>query len=430
MARLIPRDPHPDATLALLRDPYRYISRQCRARGSDVFETRLLLERTLCMTGSEAARVFYSDRFVRSGAMPTRIQKTLLGTAGVQSLDGAAHRQRKRMFVLLTEGEHAMDLASRFAAQLRDSIPQWERRERIALHDEMVVVLTRCALSWLGIPIAEPQVGPLARDLAALFLYAGSVGPRHWQARLARGRCERWAAAEIEQARARPPSRDDISGIARVAWHRQVDGTLLDPHEAAVELLNLIRPTVAVSVFIVFVAHALHVHPECGRNLEEGSVRHEDAFLQEVRRSYPFFPAVAARVREAFEWQGFAFPAGRRVLLDLYGTDHDPRVWEAPEEFRPERFLDREPGRFELVPQGGGDPATGHRCPGEHVALELMRAALDALLRGMRYEVPPQDLALDWSALPALPRSGFEIARVRAVVRPQRAAGRLAAPAG
>ena len=33
---------------------------------------------------------------------------------------------------------------------------------------------------------------------------------------------------------------------------------MLDPRIAAVELLNILRPTVAVSVFITFTAHALH----------------------------------------------------------------------------------------------------------------------------------------------------------------------------
>jgi fatty-acid peroxygenase len=40
----------------------------------------------------------------------------------------------------------------------------------------------------------------------------------------------------------------------------------------------------------------------------------------------PFFPAVAARVRRDFDWKGYRLPRGRRVLLDLYGTDYDPRT--------------------------------------------------------------------------------------------------------
>jgi fatty-acid peroxygenase len=62
----VPRDNRPDATLALLADPYRFVSKQCRAYGSDLFETRLMFRKTICMTGPEAAQLFYDQsRFMR-----------------------------------------------------------------------------------------------------------------------------------------------------------------------------------------------------------------------------------------------------------------------------------------------------------------------------------------------------------------------------
>ena len=77
---LIPRDNSLDASLALLSDPYRFISNRCRRYRSDLFETRLLLRKTMCMTGPEAAQLFYDpSRFARRGAMPKAIQRTLLG---------------------------------------------------------------------------------------------------------------------------------------------------------------------------------------------------------------------------------------------------------------------------------------------------------------------------------------------------------------
>ncbi len=48
----IPRDKSLDSTLALLSDPHRFISTRCRRYQSDLFETRLLLQRTICMTGA------------------------------------------------------------------------------------------------------------------------------------------------------------------------------------------------------------------------------------------------------------------------------------------------------------------------------------------------------------------------------------------
>jgi hypothetical protein len=65
------------------------------------------------------------------------------------------------------------------------------------------------------------------------------------------------------------------------------------------------------------------------------------------------------------------------------------------------------------VPQGGGDHRTGHRCPGEWITLALLETAADAFARRLEYAVPRQDLRIDFGRLPALPRSGFAIARVR-----------------
>src|SRR3982751_4880757 len=98
----MPRDKSVDATLALMRDPYGFIGKRCEQAASDVFEARILLRRTVCMRGRDAARVFYDpERFMRKGAAPLRVQKTLFGVGGVQSLDGAAHRMRKAVFMQL-----------------------------------------------------------------------------------------------------------------------------------------------------------------------------------------------------------------------------------------------------------------------------------------------------------------------------------------
>ena len=81
----IPRDESVDGTLGLLRDPYGFVRKRCQRYGADLFETRLLLRRTICMTGPEAAQLFYDpDRFRRRGAMPGRVRRTLLGVGGVQ----------------------------------------------------------------------------------------------------------------------------------------------------------------------------------------------------------------------------------------------------------------------------------------------------------------------------------------------------------
>jgi fatty-acid peroxygenase len=135
--------------------------------------------------------------------------------------------------------------------------------------------------------------------------------------------------------------------------------------------------------------------------------------VAEVRRFYPFFPAAVAKVRHDFEWQGYRFPAGRRVLLDLHGINHDPRAWHMPGQFVPLRFAGWPENPFTFVPQGGGNAMTGHRCPGEWITVELMKRAAKWLAGRMAYRVPAQELAINMRRLPAVPKNGVAIVVTR-----------------
>jgi fatty-acid peroxygenase len=143
---------------------------------------------------------------------------------------------------------------------------------------------------------------------------------------------------------------------------------------------------------------------------------HPMLFVQEVRRFYPFFPLVAARVRNSLAWNGYRFAQGTRVLLDLYGTNHDQRLWDRPEVFQPLRFREWNGSAFNFVPQGGGDHAVHHRCPGEWITIALMKQALAFMTRSMTYDVPKQDLRVRLSRMPAIPRSRFVIQNARRTV--------------
>ena len=404
----IPRLKSVDSTLALLSDPYGFISERCRQTGSDLFETRIMLRKTICMMGKEPAELFYnSNRFIRSGAVPGRIQKTLFGRGGVQGLDGEAHRHRKKMMLSLMTPERIDALGGITDSWWRRYARKWESMESIVLYNELHEILTRSVCEWAGVPLAEEEVGRRTYELTALFDMAGAVGPRHWVARLSRIGANRWIGGIIREIRERRLHPPEESAAALIAWHRNLEGDLLNTHVAAVELLNILRPVVAVSVFITFAALALYAYPECREKIKTGQEGYDELFVQEVRRYYPFFPAVMALVRDEFTWKGFRFSRGRRVLLDLYGTNNDPRIWERPQEFFPERFRSWEESPYTFIPQGGGIHGETHRCPGEWITIDLLKRAARFLSMEVRYRVPKQDLKIDHTRLPALPKSRF-----------------------
>ena len=411
----IPQDRSLDSTIALAFDGYKFISQRCQRYQTDIFQTRLLLEKTICFQGEEAAKVFYdTEKFTRKKAAPERIKKTLFGQNGVQGMDGEAHRHRKQMFMSLMSDEGISRLADLTEQQWRAYADKWEQMKEVVLFKEAQAVLCRAVCAWTGVPLPESAVEQRTNDLAAMIDSSGAVGPRHWQGRRSRQRAEKWIAEIIEKVRNHQLEIPEDSAISVVAWHRDLDDKLLDKQIAAVELINILRPTVAIARYITFSALALYEHPECRQELTNNDQYYE-WFVQEVRRFYPFFPFAAARVRQGFDWQGYHFPQGEKVLLDLYGTNHDPQIWENPETFSPERFRHWDGSRFKLIPQGGGDYYTNHRCPGEWITIKLMKVTLNFLCQSLEYSVPKQNLKISLSKIPTIPKSGFVISNVKQI---------------
>ncbi len=412
-ARVLPKDDAFDSTLAFALEGYDFISKRCERLGSDVFQARLMLRRTICLRGEEAARLFYDpEKFVRRGAAPMRLQATLFGRGGVQALDGVQHQRRKAMFMAIVRPERVEELARQCRDEWRLAQSRWQGRERVVLFDEAQEVLFRSVCRWAGVPLDERKVRSRTAELAALIDAGGRVGPRHWRGRIQRQRAQTWSAQLIHDVRAGRLTPAQDTALEIIATHRDADGKPLDVRTAAVELLNVLRPTVAIARFITFAAVALHEHPEWRQRLRDHAAETE-LFVQEVRRFYPFFPCAVARVRERFTWQGCAFPKGTRVLLDLYGTNRHPKSWREPQAFRPERFRDWDESPFNFIAQGGGDHHTGHRCPGERITIEVMKESVGFLVEDVAYDVPAQDLSFRLSRMPALPRSRFIMKKVR-----------------
>src|SRR3954463_9532544 len=148
----MPQDRGIDHPLALLSAPYRFISSRCARLGTDVFETRLMLRRTICMSGRAAAEVFYdNERLMRRGAAPIRVQKTLFGMHGVQTLDDEAHRHRKRMFLALLAREPMERLVQQVTVHWRELSYKWRMLGPFRLYEEVQGVLARAACAWAGV---------------------------------------------------------------------------------------------------------------------------------------------------------------------------------------------------------------------------------------------------------------------------------------
>jgi fatty-acid peroxygenase len=414
----IPHDRAIDSTLNMLREGYNFIWNRCRRFGSDIFQTRIMGQRAICIHGPEAAELFYDElKFQRRNAIPRRVVTSLFGKNALHTLDGEEHLNRKAAFLALMSPVSLAKLMDETTRQWRAAILHWERKDRVLLFDETQRILTRAMCAWTGVPLPESDAPRRARDFSRMVDAFGGVGPRLWNGKLARIATQAWVERIIESVRRGQIQVDPISALAIMAFHRRLDGRLLDTKTAAVELINVIRLTVAVSWYITFAALALHQHPASQKRImaePAGTGEYTDLFMQEVRRFYPFTPYLGALVRKSFEWKGHLFKPGTLVLLDVHGTNHDPRIWEQPDEFWPERFQRWEGSAYNFIPQGGGPRVHGHRCPGEWITMQNVALALHFLTRTITYDIPKQDLRFDITRMPTAPRSGFMMRNVRA----------------
>ncbi|MBC5997172.1 cytochrome P450 [Romboutsia ilealis] len=410
----VPHDKSLDNTIDLLKEGYLFIRNRVDKYQSDIFETHLLGQKVICMTGEESAKIFYNpELFYRKDATPKRVQKTLFGVGAIQSMDGEAHIHRKNLFMSLMTPSYQNQLAKLMMDKLLDSIKVWENKEQIILFDEVNEILCRVVCQWAGVPLKESEVKERAEDFSLMVDSFGAVGPKHWKGRRARIRTEEWIKGIIEDVRSGNIKVEEDSALYAMTFYRDIDKNQLDSHMAGIELINVLRPVVAISTFIVFEALALHEYPQSKDKLLSGDKDKLKMFVQEVRRYYPFTPLLGARVKKDFIWNECEFKEGMLVLLDVYGINHDPRIWNNPDKFCPERFRERNDNLFDFIPQGGSNPAKGHRCPGEGITIEIMKASLDFLVNKIEYDVPNQNLSYSMAKIPTLPESKFIISNIR-----------------
>lgn len=414
----IPTDNKLESSLDFLREGYAFICNRRANIGSDIFSTRLLLSRVICLSGRDAAQLIYNPAiFKRQGAAPKLIQKTLTGTGGVQSLDDAEHRNRKAMFMAIMTRKNLAKWTEIFAEEWQDRLAEWSDSEQVVLFREMQTLLCAAACKWTGVPLEVGEAEKRGVQLGKMIDGFATLNLRHWQARAARKQTERWMTGILQRVRSGELTPNKETALYIIAWHRDEKGELLDTPVAAVEMLNILRPVVAIATYITFEALALQRYPECRRKLAAGIPEYDHWFVQEVRRYFPFTPVVGALAKEDIYWRGYRIQAGQRVILDIYGLQHDPRIWEKPEQFHPERFSMLNPDPFAFIPQGGGDFMTHHRCAGEWLTIETMKRALDFLIHRMEYTVPEQDFYYPLSRIPTLPESGFIMTSIRGVPR-------------
>lgn len=377
-----------------------------------VVKARLLNKEVIAVYGQEAAKKFYDpNNFKREGAMPKLVLKTLFGEEGVQTMDGQSHEHRKTIFMNLMTPKRMEDYHQIVDKNLSEKLDQ--QHGEFDLFDLSKDVLFRSICEWAGIDLSKipkEEVEQLADYQISMISSAVTNPATHIKGVENRKKSEKWAQSLIEDARIHPVANKEEVALYAFANATDEQGELLPINVAAVELLNVIRPTVALTVWIALMGHALFSRPDIYQRLRAEFTQLQDSFIQEMRRYYPFFPMLPAFATKDVEIDGYRIPKDSWVVLDLYGTNHDERSIESPEVFRISRYLGKEKHisydeEYEMIAQGGGKFEAMHRCAGEWITLHTLRVFSDQLVNKYEFSVPDQDWSIPMNQFPTFPNS-------------------------
>jgi cytochrome P450 len=374
--------------------------RRCRARYGPRFTIRLPGAPPFVMLTDpdEVKQVFVAPPDVLRPGEGARVLEPIIGSNSVILLDGAAHMSQRKLMLPAFHGEQMGRLADTMAEVTEQEVASWPRGVTVELHPLMQdLTLTIILRAVFGLE-PGPRSDALRSHLQAMLRFGdrpislvpttpGSVASNaiaklpavaeFWRAQQA---ADELIFGLIAERRRDPGDHADVLAMLLEARHE--DGSPMSEQELRDELLTLLvagHETTASTLGWAF--ERLNANPAVLARLVDAIDADDDAYvtatIQETLRLRPVLPNVAPRlVAKPIEVGGWSYPVGCSLVPNGYLIHHDPTIYPEPFAFRPERFVDEQPGTYTWIPFGGGR----RRCIGASFAMLEMRLVLRELL--------------------------------------------------
>jgi cytochrome P450 family 135 len=395
--------------------PYGWMLRRWRRYG-DIFSSRFpIFGRVVYVADpAEVKRVFTGDPTIfHAGEANTLALGDALGEHSLLTLDEERHMSQRKLLLPPFHGESVRRYVEVMAEATEREVASWPLGKEIQLRPRMQAITLEVILrAVFGVRDGErmdlfreriPPLGELTSVLNWLPFFERDLGGLTPAARFRRALAavdeliyaeiaERRAAADGEQ-------RDDVLSLLLAARHE--DGSPMSDIELRDELMTLLtagHETTATGLSWAFerLLRTPQVLERLIDSLDDDD--YVDAVVKETLRVRPVIVDVARKLTRDTEVAGWRLPAGTLVLPAIAVLHARPDLYESPEEFRPERFVERRAGggrepsasraaeSYAWIPFGGGV----RRCIGASFAQVEMRTVLREVLRRVRLRAPSQ----------------------------------------
>ncbi|HVV50113.1 MAG TPA: cytochrome P450 [Polyangia bacterium] len=371
----------------------------------------------------------------------SRLLTRVIGN-GLLVNEGESWRRQRRLLQPAFHQRQLVAYAARMAAAAARAADGWRAGEVRDVHQDMMgVTLTIVAEALFGADLSADarEIGRTISDLMEQFSHMLGLSarfqppvwvptPANRRLRASTRKVDAVILGVIEARRRRGGDTDDLLSLLIRA--RDEDGGAMTDAQVRDEAMTIfLAGHETTGLALTYALYLLARAPERQARLAEELARvlagrppaladleclpYTEAVILEAMRLYPPAWGMARQALGAVEIGGWRYPKGAEFVLSPWVVHRDPRHFEEPEAFRPERWendLARRLPRFAYFPFGGGPRV----CIGNRFATMQARLVLAAVAQRFSFE-PAAETALALMPSATLrPRHGV---RLRLAVR-------------
>ena len=418
------------------RDPLNFLARSAREHG-DVVSLKFPGPPAYLLSNPdhiEQVLVKNNRNFIKDRV--TKQMLSMLGN-GLLTSDGDFWRRQRRLAQPAFHRERIENYAQTMVSYTQRMLEGWrDGEERNVHHDLMGLTLEIAAKTLVDADITDDaeEVGAALTTIMSRFSDQGNgvflrmipesvPTPSNRRFRRANQKLEEFIYGIIEERRR--SGRDTGDLLSMLLHARDEDGGRMGDEQLRDEVMTIIMAghettAIALSWTFYLLGHHPHVeeklHDEIKAALGGGPpsvadlphLPYTDAVVKESMRLYPPAWAIGREALEDCEIGGFHVPAKTQMFISQYVVHHDPRNFENPEAFSPERWaddLEKRLPKFAYFPFGGGP----RLCIGRSFAKMEANLLLATIAQRFRLDLLPGQCPTPQPSITLRPKGGLQV---------------------
>lgn len=366
-------------------DPLEFTTRCAREFG-DVVSARFLYVPCFFIYHPdhiEQVLVTQQRNFIKSVSLQTPFMRRLVGN-GLLTSEGDFWKRQRRLAQPAFHRERINSYSQTMTAYTERMLASWHTGEARDIHEDMMQLTLEIVAKTLfdaDVTDTAREVGQLLSVIVEPFSYQASFKwildnrlptPMNRRFHRTAQRLDEIVFGIINERRASQADRGDLLSMLLAA--QDEDGSQMTDQQLRDEAMTLFlagHETTALTMSWTW--YLLAQNPEVETKLlaeiesvlggrtptlaDLPALKYADQIIKEAMRLYPPAYAMGRQALQEFELGGYRIPAKSQIFFFQYVTHRDPRYFDAPEQFKPERWTEefvKQLPRYAYFPFGGG----------------------------------------------------------------------------